>query len=68
MTNALTIERAATATRWAAARHAADGRRWQIVLNHTNDSVLLTGPSHDLLTGGLLAQLPPGGCAVLRAS
>jgi beta-galactosidase len=50
----------------AVTRHAADGRRWQIVLNHTNDSVLLPEPSHDLLTDAVVRGLPPGGCAVLR--
>ncbi|MEV4315046.1 beta-galactosidase [Actinocrispum sp. NPDC049592] len=46
-------------------RSAADGRRWRFVLNHRADAVALPQPAHDLLTGGQVTSLPPGGCAVL---
>ncbi|MET9225724.1 beta-galactosidase [Lentzea sp. NPDC003310] len=49
----------------AVTREAGD-RRWHVVLNHRADSVPLPGPVHDLLAGGLVAELPAGGCAVLR--
>jgi beta-galactosidase len=52
----------------AVTRHAPDGRRWHIVLNHTADAVPLPEPGHDLLTGATTQELPPGGCAVLRSS
>jgi beta-galactosidase len=51
-------------------RHAADGRSWLFVLNHTGAGVRVPAGGHDLLTGtpadpdGLL--LPAGGAAVLR--
>ncbi|MFF4341256.1 beta-galactosidase [Kitasatospora sp. NPDC001540] len=48
-------------------RRAEDGRRWHVLINHGSDPVALPGPAHDLLTDGPLAELPPGGCAVLRA-
>lgn len=48
----------------AVTREAADGRRWHFVLNHRAEPVSLSGA--DLLTGGPLAELPAGGCAVLR--
>lgn len=41
-------------------------RRWHFVVNHRGDSVSLPGPVHDVLTGGPVEMLPPGGCAVLR--
>jgi beta-galactosidase len=48
-------------------RHATgDGCHWHVLLNHRADAVPLSVPSHDLLTGGPVAELPPGGCAVLR--
>ncbi|UUU28595.1 beta-galactosidase [Streptomyces sp. CA-210063] len=47
-------------------RHAADGRRWQVLLNHTPETVPLPAPAHDLLTDAVAHELPPGGCAVLR--
>lgn len=50
----------------AVARHAPDGRRWQVLLNHTSEAVPLPEPAHDLLTDALVHELPPGGCAVLR--
>jgi beta-galactosidase len=50
----------------AVTRHASDGRCWRILLNHRADAVRLPEPAHDLLTGGHLDELPPGGCAVLR--
>jgi beta-galactosidase len=50
----------------AVTRHAQDGRRWQIVLNHTADVVPLPAPGHDLLTDATAHELPPGGCVVLR--
>ncbi|MFD5743599.1 beta-galactosidase [Streptomyces massasporeus] len=50
----------------AVARHAADGRRWHVLINHTEDTVPLPDPAHDLLTGGAAHELPPGACAVLR--
>ncbi|MFD3335919.1 beta-galactosidase [Streptomyces sp. NPDC058700] len=51
----------------AVTRHAADGRRWHVLVNHRADTVPLPDPAHDLLTGGPAHLLPPGGCAVLRA-
>ncbi|MEV4561810.1 beta-galactosidase [Kitasatospora sp. NPDC049285] len=48
-------------------RHAPDGRRWHLLINHGPDAAPLPEPAHDLLTDGPLAELPPGGCAVLRA-
>ncbi|WP_371614134.1 beta-galactosidase [Streptomyces sp. NBC_00454] len=50
----------------AVTRHAPDGRRWQVLLNHTSETVPLPEPAHDLLTDALVHELPPGGCAVLR--
>ncbi|OAH09895.1 beta-galactosidase [Streptomyces jeddahensis] len=50
----------------AVTRHAADGRRWDVLINHTTDTVPLPEPAHDLLTGTTDHELPPGGCAVLR--
>ncbi|MGW2815574.1 beta-galactosidase [Streptomyces sp. NPDC001415] len=50
----------------AVTRHAPDGRRWHLLLNHRGEAVPLPRPGHDLLTDGPLAELPPGGCAVLR--
>ncbi|GAB3891131.1 beta-galactosidase [Kibdelosporangium lantanae] len=50
----------------AVTREAADGRRWQVVLNHRPDVVILPEPAHDLLTGARIRGLPAGGCAVLR--
>jgi beta-galactosidase len=43
-------------------------RRWRILLNHTADAVPLPTRAHDLLTGGPVVRLPPGGCAVLVTS
>jgi len=51
----------------AVTRHADDGRGWHLLINHRADAVPLPGPGHDLLTDGPLHELPPGGCAVLRA-
>lgn len=50
----------------AVTRRAADGRRWDVLVNHTTDTVPLPEPAHDLLTGTTAHELPPGGCAVLR--
>ncbi|MFE1881234.1 beta-galactosidase [Streptomyces diastatochromogenes] len=50
----------------AVTRQAADGRRWHVLINHTEDTVPLPDPAHDLLTGTTAHELPPGGCAVLR--
>ncbi|MDX8035336.1 beta-galactosidase [Lentzea sp. BCCO 10_0856] len=50
----------------AVTRHGEDGRRWHVVLNHSAEPVSLSGNAHDLLTGGPVEDLPPGGCAVLR--
>ncbi|GAA1941776.1 beta-galactosidase [Kitasatospora viridis] len=52
----------------AVTRHAADGRRWHLLINHGDQPVPLPEPAHDLLTDGPAVQLPPGGCAVLRAN
>ncbi|MET9435845.1 beta-galactosidase [Streptomyces sp. NPDC006551] len=49
-------------------RHAPDGRRWHVLINHRADVVPLPAPAHDLLTDGPLYELPPGGCAVVQAS
>ncbi|WP_020140666.1 beta-galactosidase [Streptomyces sp. 351MFTsu5.1] len=50
----------------AVTRHAPDGRRWQVLINHGPDTVSLPEPAHDLLTGTTARDLPPGACAVLR--
>jgi beta-galactosidase len=47
-------------------RHAPDDRRWRFLINHQSAAVPLPEPAHDLLTGGPVDELPPGGCAVLR--
>jgi beta-galactosidase len=49
----------------AVTRHARDGRRWRVLLNHRTDTVHLPEAAHDLLTRGPVDELPPGGCAVL---
>ncbi|WP_031064250.1 beta-galactosidase [Streptomyces sp. NRRL WC-3742] len=51
----------------AVTRHAPDGRAWHLLLNHRPEAVPLPQPGHDLLTGTTLGELPPDGCAVLRA-
>lgn len=48
-------------------RHASDGRSWRFLLNHGTDTLALPESAHDLLTGGPVAELPPGGCAVSSA-
>lgn len=50
----------------AVTRQAADGRRWHVLINHTEDAVPLPEPAHDLLTGTTAHELPPGACAVVR--
>ena len=40
-------------------RHASDGRRWQVVLNHRATAVPLPAPAHDLLTGGCAVPRMP---------
>ncbi|MER7667342.1 beta-galactosidase [Kitasatospora sp. NPDC096128] len=50
----------------AVTRHAADGRSWQLLINHRTEAVPLPRPGHDLLTGATLGELAPGSCAVLR--
>ncbi|MEV0239854.1 beta-galactosidase [Streptomyces sp. NPDC050674] len=50
----------------AVTRHAADGRRWHFLINHRADAVPLPDPAHDLLTGALAHEIPPGSCVVLR--
>jgi beta-galactosidase len=53
----------------AVSRHAEDGRRWLVLLNHRTDAVRLPArpdTAHDLLALGPVDELPPGGCAVLR--
>ncbi|MHC5905968.1 beta-galactosidase [Streptomyces sp. S6] len=52
----------------AVTRHAPDGRRWHVLINHTPDTVPLPSSAHDLLTGTTLAELAPGGCAVLEGA
>ncbi|MFF5370165.1 Beta-galactosidase C-terminal domain [Streptomyces sp. NPDC013187] len=47
-------------------RHTPDGRRWRFLINHGTEPVPLPEPAHDLLTDAPVAELPPGGCAVLR--
>nr|BFD88982.1 beta-galactosidase [Kitasatospora sp. Xyl93] len=51
----------------AVTRHAPDGRAWHLLINHRPEAVPLPQPGHDLLTGTTLGELPPDGCAVLRA-
>ncbi|WP_330274782.1 beta-galactosidase [Lentzea sp. NBC_00516] len=46
-------------------RQGEDGRRWHFVLNHRAEPVSLPDTAHDVLTGGPVRELPPGGCAVL---
>ncbi len=50
----------------AVTRHGEDGRRWHVVLNHGAEAVTLPEAGHDLLTGGPVAEVPSGGCVVLR--
>ncbi|PIM72573.1 beta-galactosidase [Streptomyces sp. JV178] len=50
----------------AVTRHASDGRRWHVLINHRDDTVPLPVPAHDLLADATAHTLPPGGCAVLR--
>ena len=50
----------------AVTRHASDGRRWHVLINHRAEAVPLPDPAHDLMTGALAHQVPPGGGAVLR--
>ncbi|WP_316742142.1 beta-galactosidase [Streptomyces sp. MK7] len=50
----------------AVTRHAPDGRRWHVLINHRTDTLHLPEPAHDLLTGAVAHEVPPGGCAVLR--
>jgi beta-galactosidase len=50
----------------AVTREASDGRRWHVVLNHRPEPVSLPETAHDLITGGPVAEVPPGGCVVLR--
>lgn len=50
----------------AVTRHASDGRRWHVLINHRDDTVPLPLPAHDLLADTTAHTLPPGGCAVLR--
>ncbi|WP_181808301.1 beta-galactosidase [Streptomyces shenzhenensis] len=50
----------------AVTRHAPDGRRWHLLINHRDEAVPLPDPAHDLMTGGLAHEVPPGGGAVLR--
>ncbi|MER6032046.1 beta-galactosidase [Streptomyces sp. NPDC001851] len=52
----------------AVTRHAPDGRRWHVLINHRTDTVPLPEPAHDLLTGAVAHELPPGGCAVLASA
>ncbi|PWI12776.1 beta-galactosidase [Streptomyces sp. Act143] len=47
-------------------RRAPDGRSWRVLINHRPEPVPLPEPARDVLTGITLAELPPGGCAVLR--
>ncbi|AUG81805.1 beta-galactosidase [Kitasatospora sp. MMS16-BH015] len=51
----------------AVTRHAPDGRRWHLLISHRDEAVPLPEPGRDLLTDRFLSELPPGGCAVLRA-
>ncbi|GGU77998.1 beta-galactosidase [Lentzea flava] len=50
----------------AVTRQAEDGRRWHFVLNHLDEPVPLPSAAYDLLTGGPVREVPPGGCVVLR--
>lgn len=49
-------------------RQGEDGRRWHFVLNHRAEPVSLPDTAHDVLTGGPVRELPPGGCAVLTGA
>jgi beta-galactosidase len=50
----------------AVTRHAPDGRRWHVLINHRAATLHLPEPAHDLLTGTLAREVPSGGCVVLR--
>ncbi|MFJ3307201.1 beta-galactosidase [Streptomyces sp. NPDC086549] len=50
----------------AVTRHAPDGRHRHFLINQGTAAVPLPKPVHDLLTGAVMHEVPPGGCAVLR--
>ncbi|WBO69096.1 beta-galactosidase trimerization domain-containing protein [Streptomyces camelliae] len=50
----------------AVTRQASDGRRWHVLINHSTTALHLPEPAHDLLTGAVAHEVPPGGRAVLR--
>ncbi|WP_267132826.1 beta-galactosidase trimerization domain-containing protein [Streptomyces cyaneochromogenes] len=50
----------------AVTRQAPDGRRRHVLINHGATTLRLPEPAHDLLTGAVAHEVPPGGCAVLR--
>ena len=50
----------------AVTRRTPDGRRWRFLIDHGAEAVPLPEPAHDLLTGAVAHEIPPGGCAVLR--
>ncbi|MEU4746420.1 beta-galactosidase trimerization domain-containing protein, partial [Actinosynnema sp. NPDC023658] len=52
---------------WPTGVEAVTRGEWLFLLNHRDDTVTLPRPAHDLLTDRTVAELPPGGCAVLRA-
>lgn len=60
------LDEAGIAAEWPRGVEAVTRGGWRFLINHTADAVALPEPAHDLLTGGPVAELPPGGCAVLR--
>ncbi|MEU1852240.1 hypothetical protein ABZ499_23945 [Streptomyces sp. NPDC019990] len=50
----------------AVGQHAPDGRRRLVLINHRTATPHLPEPAHDLLTGAVAHEVPPGGRAVLR--
>jgi beta-galactosidase len=60
------LDEAGVAAEWPRGVEAVTRGGWRFLINHTADAVALPEPAHDLLTDGPVAELPPGGCAVLR--
>lgn len=51
----------------AVTRHAPDGRRWHVLINHGTEAVTLPEPAYDVLTDGRVSELLPGHCAVTKS-
>ena len=50
----------------AVTRHAADGRRRHVLINHRTPTLHLPEPGARPAHRGVTHEVPPGGCAVLR--